>query len=448
MKNFPNICSEVKKYFYKLLFRYLSVYIRPEDSVVEINPQSFPLSSFFKNSKNIFFQNGFSQETGFTEPESLEQLKKDGPDYLILNGTVHYLRDILSFFGKLHGFCGSKTRVVILYYSSFWKPLTMLASFFGLRNKTCEQNWIDHEDIKNLVSLAGFESVFLDSKIIVPVYIPLLSNFFNRYLAPLPFFRFFCLVNILVARPLLKEDKKELSVSVIVPARNEAGNIESLVKRLPKMGQNDELIFVEGHSADATWEEIKRVSRDYGEKIKIYCERQDGSGKADAVRKGFESASNDILMILDADLSVCPEALTDFYKIICEDKAEFLNGSRMVYPHEGKAMRFLNMTGNKFFAIIFSFLLGQKFKDTLCGTKVISRENYFKIAKNRDFFGDFDPFGDFDLILGSSRLCLKIREVPVRYCQRVYGSTNIKRWKHGLMLLRMVLFSARKLKFI
>ena len=393
----------IKKYFYRLISCYLSVFIRPDN------------------------------------------LRED---YLVLNGTVHYERDLLSFFKQLHNSCSRKTRVIVLYYSSLWKPLVMLASFLRIRIKTPEQNWVDHKDIANILSLADFEPVFMDRKVLIPFYFPFLSNFINRYLAPLPIFRSFCLVNIIVARPLIKVSKKDLSVSVVVPARNEAGNIENIVKRLPKMGPDDEIIFVEGHSKDATWQEIQKISDKYGKVLNIKCIKQDGIGKADAMRKGFESASKDIFMILDADLSVPPEALPDFYKAICEDKAEFLNGSRLVYPHEGKAMRFLNMVGNKFFAAVFSFLVGQRFKDTLCGTKVISRENYEKIVLNRSFFGDFDPFGDFDLILGASRLCLKIREIPVRYYERTYGSTNIKRWRHGFILLRMALFAGRKLKFI
>ena len=262
-----------------------------------------------------------------------------------------------------------------------------LASFLGIRAKAPEQNWVDHGDIENVLRLADFEPVSSDSKVLIPFYFPLLSNFINRYIAPLPFFRSFCVVNILVARPLLNNKRKNLSVSIIIPARNEAGNIENIVKRIPKMGLEDEIIFIEGHSNDDTWREILRINEKYGKVLNIKCIKQDGKGKADAVRRGFEYATKDIFMILDADLSVSPEALPDFYRAMCEDKAEFLNGSRLVYPHDGKAMQFCNIVGNKFFALVFSFIVGQRFKDTLCGTKVISRENYNKIVQNRNFFG-------------------------------------------------------------
>jgi hypothetical protein len=113
-----------------------------------------------------------------------------------------------------------------------------------------------------------------------------------------------------------------------------------------------------------------------------------------------------------------------------------------------KAMRFLNLCANKAFALLFSWLLGQPVKDTLCGTKVLTKSNYQKIAENRSYFGDFDPFGDFDLLFGASKLNLKIQDLPVRYRERVYGQTNIQRWKHGWLLLEMVAFAAAKLKFV
>jgi hypothetical protein len=104
--------------------------------------------------------------------------------------------------------------------------------------------------------------------------------------------------------------------------------------------------------------------------------------------------------------------------------------------------------GNKFFSIVFSWLLGQSVKDTLCGTKVTWKSNYEAIAANRAYFGDFDPFGDFDLIFGAAKLNMKIVDLPIRYRERTYGTTNIQRWKHGWLLLQMVWFAARRLKFV
>lgn len=240
----------------------------------------------------------------------------------------------------------------------------------------------------------------------------------------------------------------EPNVSVVVAARNEEGNIDDIINRLPEMGPDDELILIEGNSTDNTWGKIKEVYEKNKNRINLQIAQQDGRGKGDAVRKGFAMAKRDILMILDADLTVPPEELSRFYNAIISGKGEFINGSRLVYPMEDKAMRFFNIIGNKFFAMAFSFVLGQRFKDTLCGTKVLTRQNYQKLAKNRKYFGDFDPFGDFDLIFGSARMCLKIVEVPISYRQRFYGNTNVSRWRHGVILLKMLFFAARKIKFI
>ena len=265
----------------------------------------------------------------------------------------------------------------------------------------------------------------------------------------MPVFEWFTLVNIVVLRPVNKAKPlgNKPSVSVVVAARNEAGNIENIVKRLPAMGQEDELILVEGNSRDNTWQEMQRAKTAYQDH-NIIIAQQKGIGKGDAVRLGFDLASKDILMILDADLTVPPEDLPKFYRAIVENKGEFINGSRLVYTMENQAMRFANIIGNKFFALAFSFVLNQSLKDTLCGTKVISRKNYKEIAANRHYFGDFDPFGDFDLIFGAAKLGLKIVELPIKYRARTYGDTNIQRWKHGVILLRMLLFASRKIKFI
>ena len=234
---------------------------------------------------------------------------------------------------------------------------------------------------------------------------------------------------------------------IVIPARNEAGNIEAAVLRTPAMGSRTELIFVEGNSTDHTWAEIQRVKAAYPERdIKIL--QQTGRGKGDAVRAGYAVATGDILMILDADLTMPPEELPKFYSAVASGRAEFANGCRLVYPMEKQAMQFLNMIANHCFGHAFSWLLGQRVKDTLCGTKVLSRAHYDRIAANRAYFGDFDPFGDFDLLFGADKLNLKIVDIPIRYRERTYGSTNIHRWSHGWLLLRMVAFAARKLKFV
>lgn len=424
----------MRKYFYALVAKYLRFYIRPDDSVALICNEKELLPEFFPENPN------WQGVPSGSSPV----------DYIVVGGWIHYERDIQTFLYRLRSHCGPSTRVLITFYSSLWRPLLSAATWLCLRVKTVEQNWLAPGDLENLLRLAGYEMIKADKKILCPVYIPFVSNFVNRFIAPLPIFDCLSMLNIMVARPLfpVEHPKTRASVSVVIPARNEAGNIENAVLRLPAMGPDDEIIFVEGHSSDDTWEKIKEVQKKYGSARKIVVVQQTGKGKGDAVRKGFSLASKDILMILDADLTVPPEDLPKFYNAIIGGDAEFINGSRLVYPMEGHAMRFLNLIANKFFAISFSYMIGQSLKDTLCGTKVLSRKNYEKLAFHRKFFGEFDPFGDFDLIFGAARLALRIVEVPIIYRDRVYGTTNISRWRHGLLLLRMLCFAALRMRFI
>src|SRR6266567_6432997 len=428
--------SAMQRYFYKSLASYLSLYVRPEDEIVEIEPRSAGLGERFLNYKAI------------SSVAALKTMEHRPADYILLNGTIHYERDIQKMLNQLREYLEGPERILFVYYSMLWKPLARFASKVGMRSRTPEQNWIAHEDLENFCYLAGLEIIRRDVKLLCPIPIPFLANFLNRYLAPLPFFRLFTMLNIVIARPLKLTGQARPSVSVIVPARNEAGNINDILVRCPIMGAEDEIIFVEGNSTDDTWEKIQQAASAYRGPQRILIAQQNGRGKGDAVRLGFDLATKDILMILDADLTTPPEELPKFYNAIAENKAEFANGSRLVYPMEKQAMRFFNILGNKFFAAAFSFVLGQRFKDTLCGTKVLSRTHYKRIAATREFFGDFDPFGDFDLLFGAARMGLKIVEIPVHYHERTYGTTNIQRWRHGLILLRMLMFAARRMKFL
>jgi glycosyltransferase involved in cell wall biosynthesis len=271
----------------------------------------------------------------------------------------------------------------------------------------------------------------------------------NRVLVRVWPFRHLGLTNFVVARPVgcLSGGEARPSVSVVVPARNEAGNIAEIFCRLPRMGAETDLIFVEGHSKDDTLEAIQREIAAQPEQASVLL-RQSGTGKGDAVRVGFAHASGDVLMILDADLTVPPETLPRFYEALVSGHGEFINGVRLVYPMERQAMRILNLVGNKLFSWAFSWLLGQPIKDTLCGTKVLWKADYERIAANRGYFGDFDPFGDFDLLFGAAKQNLKIVDLPVRYRERRYGTTNIQRWKHGWLLLKMTLFALWRLKLV
>ena len=445
----------MREYFYSLLRRYISLFIFPQNKVIEIDPMSCLLVGAIPQGKVAFrYSEAVKTSTIKFENDAVvpfDSIQEIRPDYIVIHGLIHYERDIQALLADLHRMCHQDTRLLLVYYSSLWRPLMALASRVGLRDKLPEPNWLAHEDIENLLKLERFERVWLDHKVLIPFYLPLLSYVINRYFAPLPLFRNFCLVNICVARPLPNEIFQALpnpSVSIIVPARNESENIENILKRIPRMGPDDEIIFIEGHSTDNTWAAIQAAQARYGSRRRILAAQQNGIGKGDAVFFGLSLARNDILMIFDADLTVSPEELPKFYDAIRTGKGEFINGSRLVYPMEAKAMRFFNLLGNKFFSVCFSFVLGQRLKDTLCGTKVISRSNYKKLSDNRNYFGSFDPFGDFQLIFGAVRMGLKIVEIPVFYRERVYGQTNIARWRHGFILLFMLIFASLRLKFL
>ena len=365
-------------------------------------------------------------------------------DVVLVSDTLNSCGDAQALIEAAGRFARPGARLVITTYNTLWRPLLSLLSFLGLRSQQPNLNWLSVDDVRNIAELEGWEIIKSDGRILLPVPLPLLSGFVNRWLAP--FVPFFCLANILVARRPEKMSETP-SVSIVIPARNEAGNIPAAVERIPVMATDMEYIFIEGHSTDSTWEEIQKIQAAHPDK-KIRIARQPGKGKGDAVRLGFSMAGGDILMILDADLTMPPEDLPKFYRALVEGRCEFANGCRLIYPMEERAMRFLNLCANKLFGILFSWLLGQSLKDTLCGTKVLSRKNYEAIAQNRSYFGEFDPFGDFDLLFGADKLNLKIRDIPVRYRERTYGETNIHRFRHGLLLFRMVGFAARKLKFV
>lgn len=367
-------------------------------------------------------------------------------DYIILSDLLSSLWDIQAVLRNMKGLTGPRTKIIISTYNYLWEPLLRLGELLGIKARQPLQNWLSTNDIKNLLYLEDFEMVKADRKLLVPKYIPIINLVFNVFLANLPGINKLCLVKFITARPVSR-GTEEYSTSIVVPARNEKGNIEHAIRRTPVFGSHQEFIFIEGNSQDKTYEEMLRVQAAYPDKdIKVM--RQSGNGKGNAVREAFEGASGDILMILDADLTTPPEDMPKFYRALAENRGEFINGCRLVYPMEKEAMRFLNLMGNKFFGWFFSYLLGQRLKDTLCGTKVLYKKDYALIAANRSYFGDFDPFGDFDLLFGAAKLNLKISEVIVRYRDRQYGSTQISRFRHGLLLIRMSLFAARKIKFI
>jgi SAM-dependent methyltransferase len=443
-------------WYRRLLARYFNLLIPAEASVLEVGCGSGELLACIKAKSKTGIDLSEDQinlarrrvpDADFTVADG-ETLHMPGRffDYVILSDVTNLAADVQRLFERLHSVSHEQTRLVLSFHSNLWKPLVWLSTVVGLRRKQPECNWLTREDVAGLLGLSDWEPIRFESRLLLPLRVFGLETLVNRWIAPI--LSPLCLVNFAIARPARRSVQVgPKTVSVVIPARNEAGNIESAVTRTPAMGEWTELIFVEGHSKDNSWDEIQRVAQRYNSRrIKIH--RQSGKGKGNAVREGFDLAEGEVLMILDADLTMPPEELPKFYEAVVSRKCEFANGCRLVYPMEDRAMRFLNMCANKGFSLVFSWLLGQSVKDTLCGTKVMMAEAYKRIASNRSYFGEFDPFGDFDLLFGASKLNLKILDIPIRYRERVYGDTNIQRWRHGVLLLRMVLFAAKKLKFV
>ena len=372
-------------------------------------------------------------------------------DYIVISQVLGEVYDVVALLRALWPICHDRTRLIIVNYSRLWQPALRLAEWLGVKPTSPPQNWLPVDEIQNLMDAAGWQTVRQFGVNIAPLPMPPLTGLLNRYVANLPGIQALCLNHVIVARPVAPEvllRRPVESVSIVVPARNEAGHIQPLLDRIPNLAPEQEVVFVEGNSTDDTWAVIRETVAAYRGPWRVRCMRQDGKGKADAVRKAFDACSGEVLFILDADISVPPEELIAFRDALADGHGEFINGSRMVYLMDRKAMRFLNLLGNKFFGWLFTSLLSQRFRDTLCGTKVLRRSDYARLAANRAYFGDFDPFGDFDLLFGAARLGLKIVDVPVHYKARTYGTTNISRFRHGLILLRMCAFAARKIRFI
>ena len=369
-------------------------------------------------------------------------------DFILLSDLVGSLYDIRQVFERLRTVCHRRTRIVLHWYSRVWQPVLGLAERLGLKYPQPHLNWTTIDDIANLLSLADCDVVHRRQHMLLPLHVPILTPLANRYLAHLPVLQWGCLTNWVVARPLrLNAPSGRPSVSVICPCRNEAATIDDIAKRLPQMGSHTELIFVEGHSRDDTLARCRQVAAARpAQDIKVYV--QEGAGKGDAVRLGFAKANGDILMILDADLGIIPEDLAQLYEALVDGRGECINGSRLVYAMDPRAMRFLNLLGNRCFAWLLSTILQQPIKDTLCGTKALWRSDYLRLAAGRAYFGELDPFGDFDVLLGAAKLHLKIIEIPLRYRERRYGQTNIRRFNDGWLLIRMVAKAANRLMFV
>lgn len=455
-----------RRYFYGYLTRVLLSRIPPGQRVLDIGCASGHLLAALKPSFGVGIDVAPSavaearraypgQHLHFLEGDGADPrllAQAGGPfDAVVMVNVVTHLTDVQRTLEALRAVCHPRTRVFIYSYSRLWQPVLRLAEILRLKHRPPPDAWLPPEEVRAMLHLADYEVVRHDYQIVFPAHVPLFSDLLNRYVGRLPGIEWLSLMYGIVARPSPNRfpggRASRPSTSVIIPCRNEAGHIRPLVSRLPDLGPNAEFLFVEGNSTDDTLAVLRQVLAENPTRP-FRLLKQEGRGKGDAVRLGFTRARGEVVLILDSDMGVAPEDIPKFVDALVRGKAEMVNGSRMVYPMEGEAMRFLNMLANKAFAYLFSWVLGQQVRDTLCGTKALYREDYERIAANRAFFGDFDPFGDFDLLFGAARLNLEIVDVAVRYHERRYGQTNISRFRHGWLLLRMSLFAARKLKFV
>ncbi len=460
-KHFENLAPGLAKYrkryayFWNDIVNYFNYFIHEDDVVLEIGCATGDMLARMngRNKTGIDFSPKMIEIAKGKYPDidfyamDVENLNIDKKfDTIVLSHVTGYFVDILKAFDSIKNVCHHRTRIIINYYNIIWEPALLTGELLRFKKKSPRQNWLTRKDLQTFLYLAGYETYRSSRRVLLPINIPVLSWFFNKFIGRLPLVNKLCINQYLFARPIGNLPQRGYSTTIVIPARNESGNLENALKRMPKFGSHQEIIFIEGNSTDDTWEQMQKLPGKYPQwDIKIA--QQSGKGKGDAVRKGYAMATGDILMILDADLTVPPEDLPSFYFAITNNKGEFINGSRLVYPMEKNAMRILNFFGNKFFSMMFSWLLDQPIKDTLCGTKVIMKSDYEKLIKNRAFFGEFDPFGDFDLIFGAYKMNLKIIDLPIRYRERVYGDTNISRFSHGFLLLKMVGYAARKIKF-
>jgi hypothetical protein len=365
---------------------------------------------------------------------------------IVMNGALNYDLDVHSLLTFIRARLARTSRLVVVVYNPYLAWLYKLANRLGLRASGVPLNFLSYADIRGIARLSGFEMVRARRTVYSPLRLLGLGSLINRFAPVIPLVNLFSLASIIILRPVIAEAGPRPSLSVIIPARNERGNIEAAIARLPDLKTEVEVVFIEGHSGDGTWEEIERVVAGYEGPLRIRAAQQRGKGKNDAVRLGFSLSSCDVLTILDADLTMPPERLTQFFDAYCDGVADFINGTRLVYPMEGNAMRFLNRLGNVFFAKSVGRALDTTLGDTLCGTKMVARHDYRRMVAWRHAFGDFDPFGDFELLFPAAVLGLGIADVPIRYLARTYGSTNISRFHHGLMLLRMTLVGVFRVK--
>jgi len=437
-------------HFYDLMRRSLAFFVEPNERVLSVRCQNGWMLEAVQPSEGTGMEitgkmveeakgeyPRFHYEIGF--PDSFQPR---GEFDAIIVADPGETVDLQRGFENLRKCCHRGTRLYVYGYNSLWEAPLKLAERLGLKMPQPDQNWLTEFDFKNLLQLAGFEVIKVHYAALVPVRIPFISWLCNHLLAHVPGLRRLCLIHFIVARPMPEAGRsEELSVSVVVPCRNEEGNIEAAVKRIPALGTGTEIIFCDDNSTDNTRAEIERMMREYpGKNIRMV--KGPGICKSRNVWVGFDAAKNDILMILDADLTVMPEELPRFLDAIASNRGEFINGSRLIYPIPREAMKATNRAGNVAFSWLFSLLLGQRIKDTLCGTKVLRRSDWLRMRKYIDYWGVSDRWGDYDLLLGAAKLNLRIVDLPVHYQERIAGVSKMTRVLQNAKIMLAIMWKA------
>ena len=429
------LVDDFKRWTYGCVAREISRMTRYADRVIQLDP--------LPGDTGVLRDGIVAPDKSAASSAELDRLPAREPDdraVFLFNGNFNASLDIQGLLQGGRPHMRRSDRVVVVLYNSYFAWLFRIADRLGLRNGPECTTFVTRTDLSQLAKLSGFEVVRLRPAVYLPWHFFGIGTVLNAVLPAIPGLRWLSLVAVAVLRPV-RELEGRPSVTVVIPARNERGNIEDALRRLPDLGPATEVIYVEGHSNDGTWEEIQRVKAlwDGRDGLRVRAVQQTGRGKVDAVRLGFSQATGDLLTILDADLTMPPELLPRFLDAYCRGLGDFVNGTRLVYPMEGEAMRFLNRLGNIFFVKLVSWAIEVPLADTLCGTKLVARRDYERFVAWRLDFGDFDPFGDFELLFPAALLGLGVIDVPVAYRSRTYGTTNIRRFRDGLRLLRMAL---------
>ena len=436
--------------FYRDRVRWLSTAIPQDASIIDIGCGIGTVLSRLPQAKKVgidfspkMIEEAQSSDQSSTyvvdNAESLRHSEKY--EYVLLLDTINYLHDVQKALEEIKGKLSTpETRVIVTSFNFLWQPLFRIGELVGYKTKFPAQNWLSRSDIRNLLEMAGFEVIETSGRMLCPIWIPLISWLCNRFLASLPLLRRLGMIQTFIARPLISSDKN-YSVTILSAMRNEKGNVSQIANAMPKMGSSTEILFIEGHSTDGTWEEIEQVSRESNNEIVIRGLKQPGKGKADALHYGIANSTGDILVVYDGDFTVHPSELPKLVEALASGNAEFVNGSRLVYPMKGKAMPVLNLLGNKVFSGLFSWLFAQTIVDVLSPVKAFFRSDYARMTTR------MDPFGDFDLFFGASKQHRKMREVPIHYLERTYGQSKMRPFRHGYLLFRMFLKGTKETRW-